>query len=250
MADAGDYRLLDCLGYVETKGRNDDEETDVDCFDTCSLSAIPSLRTRFSLARQLANALYQLQCSNWLHRNLSSHQTVFFRDRDSGALRLDAPYLIGFQYSRPDDNKRRPMKVISSEGISRDTDCPELYLPAEFSTAEPRRYRRSDDVYSLGVVLLEIAYWEPVRAFHEEYSTTQETACKLLEMAATQMPSEVGELYSDAVVRCLRGLRLTASGLDGEARSYDGTYRGEDPEFGLEVDFLWKVLREIEKCRV
>ncbi|KAK4042838.1 prion-inhibition and propagation-domain-containing protein [Parachaetomium inaequale] len=281
MADAGDYRLLDCLGYVETTGGSDGQDTNVvgfvslfpdwadeegepvtlhsllqSSFDSDKTGTIPSLRTRFSLARDVANALYQLQCSNWVHRNLSSHQVVFFRDKNSGALRLERPYLIGFQYSRPDDNTRGQALNVFSEGFSHNGDFPELYLPAEFSGAGLRRYKRSDDVYSMGVMLFEIAFWEPVGVFHEKGQSVWDTARKVLDTAATELPSEVGELYADAVLRCLRGLRqgevamVTAAEPEGGKEAYDGAYHGEDPEFGLEVDFLWKVLREIEKCRV
>jgi hypothetical protein len=263
MADAEDYRLLDCLGYIEGGVRKRmGSMTDVVGFislvpdwakpvrlhsllsspESRNPSPKPSLRTRFRLAQQLANALYQLQCSNWLHRNLSSHQVVFFRDKTTFKLRLDQPYLIGFQYSRSDDNKKDRSLPQISEGMDRrlNRESQKPYLPQEFSEAAPRRYRRSDDVYSMGVVLFEIATW----AFDRQHS--------LIEAVARTLPAEVGELYTDVVLRCLRGLR---HGEEAAApslinRGYDGTYGGEDPKYGLEVDFLWKVLREIEKCRV
>ncbi|KAL2200603.1 prion-inhibition and propagation-domain-containing protein [Corynascus similis CBS 632.67] len=282
MTGAGDYRVLDCLGYINARGRVDDEQDTAvvgfvslfpewadeqgepvtlhsllrASFDSEKPGTIPSLGTRFRLAQRLANALYQLQCSNWLHRNLSSHQVVFFRDKHGGALRFDEPYLIGFQYSRPDDNKRGMAMNPFSEGFRHNGEFPELYLPAEFSSGVLRRYKRSDDVYSMGVMLMEIAFWEPVNVFHEKGKPVRDTVDKMMEVAATELPSEVGELYAEAVLRCLRGLRqgevakMTALGPDGSEQAYDGMYHGEDPEFGLEVDFLWKVLREIEKCRV
>ncbi|KAK4245486.1 prion-inhibition and propagation-domain-containing protein [Corynascus novoguineensis] len=194
MTGAGDYRVLDCLGYIHTRGRVDDEQDTAvlgfvslfpewadeqgepvtlhsllqASFDSEKLGTIPSLGTRFLLAQRLANALYQLQCSNWLHRNLSSHQVVFFRDKHGGALRFDEPYLIGFQYSRPDDNKRGMAMNPFSEGFRHNEEFPELYLPAEFSSGVLRRYKRSDDVYSIGVMIMEIAFWEPLNVFHEK----------------------------------------------------------------------------------
>jgi hypothetical protein len=300
MADAEDYRLLDCLGYIkgwatdptwtitdtiglislvpdwaeggaepvrlhsllETPIRNDPFpglgfwHTLLTPYESKDPFPKPSLRTRFRLAQQLANALYQLQCSNWLHRNLSSQQVVFFRDKITGELRLDQPYLIGFQYSRSDDNNVGGRSTQLSEGmdtrLNRESQKP--YLPQDFTAAGPRRYRRSDDVYSMGVMLFEIATWERAHRVISGFgSGFQDTEHNLIETAARRLPAEVGELYTDAVLRCLRGLR---PGEDAAAaplltnREYDGTYRGEDPEYGLEVDFLWKVLREIEKCRV
>ncbi|KAJ4300276.1 hypothetical protein N0V88_002948 [Collariella sp. IMI 366227] len=125
-------------------------------FESDKTRKVPSLGTRVGLARSLANALY------WLHHNQCSERIVVFRDRGTGALRLDRPYLIGLQYSRPDDNpsqrlSSRKQKFVFSERVNRNKDFPELYLPAEFASSGQRRYRRSDDVYSMGVMLFEIA---------------------------------------------------------------------------------------------
>ena len=191
----------------------------------------------------------------WLHRNLSSHQVVFFHDKGTGGLRLDEPYLIGFQYSRPDDNLRgKGDHFGTSEGIDRNKNLPELYLPPELSKKKQRRYRRSDDVYSMGIILFEAALWEPVQVFYEDGNTAWDVAEKIVETAEIELASETGELYRDAVLSCIRGLRKEekppTSDSDTDSNEYDGKYRGEDPEYGLEVDFLWRVLREIEKCKV
>ena len=190
MAGAGDYRVLDTLGYVEFIGREDGRPVELagfvsrypswaddqrrpvtllslltKSFEADEPAAIPGLATRFGIARDIASAFYQLQCSNWLHRNLSSHQILFFYDRDQGAgelaegpPRLDRPYLVGFQYSRPDDNPRPVEKDTDadsirsrgnfSEGIDAGDRFPNIYLPSQFSTPEQRRYRRSDGWFS------------------------------------------------------------------------------------------------------
>ena len=92
--------------------------------------------------------------------------------------------------------------------------------------------------------------------FYEQGDTAWYVAKRIHETAATELASEAGELYRDAVLSCIQGLRKEEkpAGSDSEGESdedeYDGSYRGEDPEFGLEVDFLWRVLRQIEKCTV
>ena len=288
MTGAGDYRILDCIGYLESEGREDGQKASTigfisrypawadgqkspvtmhslitDAFNSQDIGVIPSLRTRFNLARYLANALYQLQCSNWLHRNLSSHQIVFFHDKKTGHLLLDQPYLIGFQYSRPDDNVRTGQEdeYTATEGFVRNENLPELYLPPILSEPQKfkRRYRRSDDVYSLGIMLFEIAFWEPVQVLYKQGDRAWDVEKRIHETLAAELASETGELYRDAVLSCLQGLRneeekpAASDSSEGESNEDedDGKYyRGEDPEFGLEVDFLWRVLREIEKCTV
>jgi hypothetical protein len=273
LAGARDYRVLDCLGYIEAKGREDQQSVEVigfisripewaqpslvtlhtllrTAFERDEPGGIPPLGVRFTLAKFIANAIYQLQCSHWLHRNLSSHQVVFFNNAN-GELCLNEPYLIGLQYSRPDDNPKdvggRP-----SEGKKANWNELGLYLHPDFSdTSRGRRYRRSDDVYSLGIILFEIAFWEPVEIFRGDGKKAKDVAEQIMHTTRTELGSEAGNIYKDAVLACLEGLRKLGSLPDEDSGpEYDGTYRGEDPEKGLEIDFLWKVLREIEKCRV
>lgn len=295
---AADYRVLDCLGYCKSTGRVDGPGQPIsligfiakipswadgtkqpvslqkllrDSFHSDDARETPSLRARFQLARQITTALYQLQCSGWLHRNLSSDQVVFFYDRtspaDKGQLRLDAPFLTGLQYSRPDDQSPADYE-IRSEGF--DTGDPNwgrlgLYLHPDFSR-RARRYQRSDDVYSLGVILLEIAFWEPVEIFRRgEFEPVPDVAARIIDSARAELAAEAGDFYRDAVLRCLEGLRgrirkvwlepsrrgrRMEDAEEDERGEYQGKYTDEDPEYGLERDLMWKVLREIEKCIV
>jgi hypothetical protein len=236
----------------------------------------PSLRTRFKLAAALAQAIYQLQCSHWLHRALSSEQLLFFYDLESSELRLDAPFLAGLLYSRPDDQRVDDrVFVIVSEGNRGDRGPSDIYMHPGLMMS-PRRYRRSDDVYSLGVILLEIALWEPatdycdsVDTFHTSLHEAELFANKVFEAAKEELAAEVGELYQSAVIACLKGLRVqtdssineqmngdvsdedsSTSDVEMNEDAYDGNYDGEDPEYGLESDLLWKVIRQLEKLRV
>lgn len=98
---------------------------------------------------------------------------------------MDSPLLVGLQYSRPDDQQindqsidteNDPLRSNISEGFSighksanplgytakgiprGNTDCETLvslehYLHPNLRKKGSRRYRRSDDVYSLGVII-------------------------------------------------------------------------------------------------
>ncbi|KAI1739838.1 prion-inhibition and propagation-domain-containing protein [Xylaria scruposa] len=304
--NAADYRVLDCLGYCRRNGQVEKggqpipiigfvskipdwadgrkQPTTLHKLLNESFRSVhtPSLGARFQLAKQLATALYQLQCSQWLHRNLSSHQVVFFHDKTTGSLRFEEPFLIGLQYSRLDDQSSMEMEALGrdlypakygqrepfSEGLPRILPNPQtnwgsldLYLHPDFSKKQ-RRYRRSDDVYSVGIILLEIARWEPVDAFREEDENVQDIAQRVVEDAKEKLSAVVGEIYRDAVVHCLEGIRRDVpkhrhgkEDVEGEEdveeeEPYSGEYRGEDPEIGLEADFHRMVLNEIAKCRV
>lgn len=282
---AAEYRILNCLGYFKFTGRVEGAPTPLlgfisrvpswadgarqpislqqllrDAFQCDDANGTPSLRVRFQLAIKITAALYQLQCSGWLHRNLSSDQVIFFYQHSAPAdqPRLDAPFLVGLQYSRPDDQSDQNQR---SEGFRREDinwGRLGLYLHPDFSSW-PRRYKRSDDIYSLGVILFEIAFWEPVEVFrHSSLERVRDVAARILEAARAELAAEAGDLYRDAVLRCLEGLRgpirkdspTYSDDQMGDEGQYQGEYAGEDPEWGLEQDLMWKVLREIEKCKV
>lgn len=302
---AANYHVLDCFGWFESTGQTDNgkscklvgfaskipswadvgrkpvtlHELLTTAFASEEPGSAPSLRTRFQLARDIAEAVYQLQCSRWLHRMLSSHQVIFFYDEQTTELRYDTPYLIGLQYSRPDDQKEPEQTgryaQIRSEGMSKNLGSLGIYLHPELLEHSGRRYRRSDDVYSLGMILFEIAFWEPLQAFEkgETPQTSGEVSRRskeILKTAKIELDAEVGPVYQQVVLSCLEGLRAPSPNA-GELEDqypgippgpplprpqaqrtveYDGSYRGEDPEYDLESEVLWRVVRELEKCRV
>ena len=78
----------------------------------------PSLDERLNLDRHLAVALYQLQCARWVHRKISGYNVIFFRDRATDELDLSHLFLMGYQYSRPDDQRRIYPSESASPGVS------------------------------------------------------------------------------------------------------------------------------------
>jgi len=78
----------------------------------------PSLECLFRLAQSLVKSLHCFHRANWLHKNISSHNVLFFSDTQevaAGNISHDehgssinvsgypTPYLVGFNHSRPSD---------------------------------------------------------------------------------------------------------------------------------------------------
>lgn len=192
----------------------------------------PSLNKRFSLARAVAQALYHLQCGGWLHRSLGGHQIIFFYDRESGNLRMDEPFLRGLTHSFSGQQiVERDQEVRHGLGWDLETVVEtDVYRHPDLWTTNPRGYRPSDDIYSLGAVLFEIGMWRRVGP-----DVRQKEDVHLLRVARDALPAAAGEVYTQVVVDCLEGIQ-------GE-----DSHEGDD---GIGSQLLWKVLLPLEKLRV
>ncbi len=118
----------------------------------------PTLARRVSLAARLASTLLNLHTVNWLHKGIMSENVVFYLNDD--AIDSQSPLLSGFEYSRPERDGKGATHTTSRHlnprwdiyrwpGIQRDAP-------------RDRNSRKTYDIYSLGLVLLEIAHWKPL----------------------------------------------------------------------------------------
>ncbi|KAL2197799.1 prion-inhibition and propagation-domain-containing protein [Corynascus similis CBS 632.67] len=128
----------------------------------------PGLSQRVVMASRLCSTVLNLHAVNWLHKGIFSDNVVFFfssedededkeKNRATGRAGLgynpDIPILSGFEFSRPD----------GTETTARDVDIVwDLYRwpGIQRQTPTERNSKKTYDLYSLGLVLLEIAHWE------------------------------------------------------------------------------------------
>ena len=101
-----------------------------------------------------------LHSVNWLHKGLRSDNILFFNvmsqsDRESINLDYGSPTLSGFDYARPD------LPEATSEPFTHNIEH-DLYRHPRMLGHASSRSRKSDDIYSLGVMLVEIAYWQQI----------------------------------------------------------------------------------------
>ncbi|KAI8630077.1 hypothetical protein F5Y19DRAFT_484503 [Xylariaceae sp. FL1651] len=168
-------------------------------------TAEATLDGRFTLALKLAEAVFFLHTAGFVHKNLTSSSVVALQ-RPGPASSLNDCYLMGFDLVRGVDGR------TSKEGAIRDAKEEarpiwefDIFQHSDRLRGEGSlRYTKTHDVYSLGVMLLEIGCWEPlmeaVPGLNEEdrSSWTQE----LLEAASVLGP-KTGRRYQRLVVRCL-----------------------------------------------
>jgi len=132
------------------------------------------LTERIALARKIAECIERLHAVNWLHKGLRSHNILFFGDSDA-EIDYSSPLISGFDYSRPAANE--DMTEKPPENAAYDLyRHPRVHGSGARDTAPfgpngngvnggsewRTNFKKSYDIYSLGIILLEIAHWKPI----------------------------------------------------------------------------------------
>ncbi|KAL8708930.1 MAG: hypothetical protein Q9220_006262 [cf. Caloplaca sp. 1 TL-2023] len=165
----------------------------------------PSLTKRIALAHAIASSLFHLHAVNWLHKGIRSDSIVFFvppgTDPD-----YSQPMLCGFDYSRPDV----PEAQTEPPPENPEYEC---YRHPRAQRTGLRRSRKTYDMYSLGIVLLEIAFWKPIDSIMhvpEEPRAARRALKSIRSVVLGEGPRSVieemmGDEYYEAFRRCILG---------------------------------------------
>jgi hypothetical protein len=265
-----DLRILDCLGYC-----HDEKQKRLGFVFTIPASAGDSrsymtlhswitrnvkrpalLGDRFRLAQTLCKAMFGFHRTRWFHKSFSSHNVLFFPDTDVAATEDDskssppvsppsasdysliAPYIVGFNNSRPD----RPTEFSEPARPSLDML---RYRHWEYKNSPMQKYKRGYDYYSLGMVLLEIGLWFPLSDLmrkHAEWCQldAKTFAERIRRQYCPQLGSFVGTVYQDVVADLLDG------GLYDE--SLEGLEDKADLEVMRTVEFQTSILERLGRC--
>ncbi|KAF1992987.1 hypothetical protein P154DRAFT_504182 [Amniculicola lignicola CBS 123094] len=162
------FRTLDCVGIIDEPRSQrymymyhwpvvgEQLPAPRSLHDLITSSFKPSLTDRIKLSQQLVSALFSLHLSNWMHKSFSSHNVLFFPKSPTTERTLDDPYIIGFSYSRQD------VPGEPSQRLDRDPDI-DVYRHPDCLEEDYAGFHKSYDLYSLGLVLFEIAKWRPIK---------------------------------------------------------------------------------------
>ena len=190
---------------------------------------VPSLTDRITLMRLLSDTVERLHAVDWLHKGLRSANILFFRDSTNNEVNLANPYISGFEYSRPaqrDDMTEKPS----------DNPASDIYRhPFVQHNNNRGGFKKSHDVYSLGIILFEIAYWQPLDQvigldLHSP-KTRPKDAYRIRERLLSQaehkwlknIRSHQGDTVEEVIRLCLEGPAaiMDDDGFD-EAKDYAG----------------------------
>lgn len=172
----------------------------------------PLLTDRIAIAKAIANCLMSLHSVNWLHKGLRSQNILFF-PRDDSTVEYSCPYLSGFGYARP--AFREDMTEMMSQNPEAD-----MYRHPRTHGLGPwegrQGYKRTFDVYSLGVILVEIATWQAIETVLEIEDPKSLSASALKDIQS-RLLSEERHLESIGANAGARFRRATETCLDSTA---------------------------------
>lgn len=186
---------------------------------------------RIKLALQLCTALHVLHSLNVVHKGVRPENIILLPPLDSSvvgdgnspALTLGKPYLAGFCYSRSDNSDSgmaKPYNATFAELI--------YFHPRHIRTHRDYEFDKSDDIYSLGICLLEIGLWRSLLYWGEKddwYITREEWGLRdarfytedgfnkdnawymrkdeFMKVAREALPVSMSSTYAEVVLSCL-----------------------------------------------
>lgn len=213
---------------------------------------MPSLGSRLALASMMAESLFYLHAVSWLHKGIRSDNVLFFQQESEGnansdenTIDISSPVLSGFDFSRPD--------LIDEQTFRHSTSVKhDLYRHPDLIQFKTRRSRKSHDIYSLSIILIEVAFWLPIeetigievrRSQVLEVSHRLATFDEPKNVLRSRLTAQVGEGYADVVSRCVVGGERIGAPLGSEET---------DPQVaaGMQESFFQNVVHRLQQLKV
>jgi serine/threonine protein kinase len=181
-----------------------------------NIPAPESLTYRLLLARNLAKSVGFVHTFGFVHKNLRPESILSF-DSSAGSL-FPSVFLVGFENFRKEEGGTQRLGDQTFEG--------NLYLhPNRQGTSPQEKYIMQHDIYSLGVVLLEVGFWRSFVEYDPQDGSIKPTALlgapttakggqllryvllsgqdRILSLARFELPKVMGTEYARVVETCL-----------------------------------------------
>ena len=202
---------------------------------------MPTLEDRFRLAFNLASSVLHLHAKGLCHRNINSTNVLFFTNEASPNLSDDKlwksgvirrPYIASFDQCADDTPSDHQEPLMSS-----------IYRHPEVQRGERSTYKSTYDIYSLGLILLEIGLWMPLGRLWKAKYVRWSFKSRLQNIYIKKLAAKCGSTYMRLVGHCLKAADDTSIAQDsGQGFNEDA----RTPK--LHTEFYWKVIKELERC--
>lgn len=194
---------------------------------------MPSLEDRFRLAYNLALSLFHFHAQGTMHRNLSSNNVIFFFSSPpsvrgkapepwKGGV-IKKPFLASFDQSDEDAHDAQEEPFISS-----------IYRHPHTNRGQRSAYKPAYDLYSLGIILIEIGLWMPISRLWKTRYSRSDFKVRLQSVYIKKLVAKCGTKYMRVVESCLRAA--------------DESSRNRAQPARPPTDFYWNVVKPLERC--
>ncbi|OCL06215.1 hypothetical protein AOQ84DRAFT_224031 [Glonium stellatum] len=164
---------------------------------------------RFEAARQLLRNVILLHAAGWLHKNIRAESIIMFPDDRApltrGVINWGQVFLMGYGFSRSQAASAGNMKMVA-KNIKLD-----VYHHPEKRINPNRLYQPAYDLYSLGIVLLELGLWRRLETMVSSDGDAYQVREYILSELQPQLVGKCGEVYAD-VDKALLKAEHTESG--------------------------------------
>ena len=201
---------------------------------------MPSLEDRFRLAFRLALSLLHIHAKGVSHRNINSSNVVFVdvdRSTDANAMpwkdgAIRRPFLTSFDTSADDTHAAHQESFISS-----------IYRHPMAESGKRTAYKAAYDIYSFGLILLEVGLWMPIHQLWKTKYSHQTFKARLQTIYSKKLAGKCGNRYMRVVEYC-----LSAADARRQNQSSADQQPSERQQPKLQTDFYWNALKPLERC--
>ena len=205
---------------------------------------MPNLEDRFSLAFNLASSVLYFHTKGVTHRNINSKNVLFFLEEQVYASTKGKPWKEGII--------RKPFIASFDQGAE---DVPNVYEEPFISSIyrHPQTvrglrtsFKAAYDLYSLGLILLEIGLWMPLSKLWKTKYTRTEFKVRLRSVYVKKLAAKCGTTYMRLVDDCLRAGddHRMARRQSSQTSSSDARRQSERAQ----IDLYWDVVKPLERC--
>ncbi|KAF5008703.1 hypothetical protein FDECE_5030 [Fusarium decemcellulare] len=222
-----EFHILPCAGFFRDRLRKElgmvfrappmfaDDARVVTLLQLYKMQRVVPLGQRIHVAWALTTAVEHFHRVGWVHKSIRSDNIAFtavspnvesgLDDTDPASpfvdrFNLSNPLLFGFEYSRAGDEA-----TYLEEDHSLTNN---LYRYPDRWGRPTARFEKSHDVYSLGVVLLEIALWKEASSILKIFLETKPIVASdapkvLIGKCGKSLSHQVGRVFAQCIVTCL-----------------------------------------------
>jgi Prion-inhibition and propagation len=198
------FRVLYCHGWYESfdhfglvyKLPDSSQQDGCECLTNILLNhkfrncLVEELENRVNLAKALAWTLFEFHSANWVHKSFTPDNILFCgKKTGNSGFHCDwsSPYVVGFSLARLETGESGTISGGSASDLS-------PYIHPDRQRKKYTRFQKEHDMYSLGVVLLELG--RPGSFMEDRWKQ---------EWASSKSPDKVNEI----IVQRVGGLKVT-----------------------------------------